>query len=139
MLFVNGSHVRAHARGVSVLYDQQARSVEGRRSRISGLQRIRTERPSEQEVKDVKAYLLGSQLLRFTTDAGIASELLSVERHKLGFDYLEDYRKGVSAVTPEDVQGAARKYLDPKRMRLIAAGAVDETGKPIPKAPPPKR
>ena len=29
MLFVNGSHVRAHARGVSVLYDQQARSVEG--------------------------------------------------------------------------------------------------------------
>src|SRR5437899_12571340 len=48
MLFVNGSHVRAHARGVSVLYDQQARSVEGRRSRISGLPRICThgEEPS---------------------------------------------------------------------------------------------
>jgi zinc protease len=106
---------------------------------LEELERIRTEKPSAQEVKDAKDYLLGSLLLRFTTDAGIASELLLIERHKLGFDYLEDFRKAVSAVTPEDVQEVAKKYLDPKRMHLIAAGAVDESGKPIPKAPPPKR
>ena len=42
-------------------------------------------------------------------------------------------------LTLEDVQEVAKKYLDPKRMHLIAAGAIDESGKPIPKAPPPKR
>jgi predicted Zn-dependent peptidase len=37
----------------------------------------------------------------------------------------------VAAVTPEDVQAVARKYLDPRRMVLVAAGPVDALGKPL--------
>jgi zinc protease len=103
---------------------------------LEELNRIRDEQPSEQEVNDAKTYLLGNLLLQFTTDAGIAGRLLLIERNHLGFDYLDDYRKGVSAVTPADVQAVARKYLDPARMVLVAAGAIDADGKPIRKAPP---
>ena len=95
--------------------------------------------PSEREVNDAKAYLLGSLLLQFTTDAGIAGQLLYVERHHLGFDYLEKYRAAVAAVTPADVQAVARQYLDPARMVLVAAGPVDARGKPLPTLAPPKR
>ena len=65
--------------------------------------------------------------------------LLPIERYGLGLDYLEDYRKAVAAVTPQDVQAMARKYIDPKRMVLVAAGALDKAGKPIQKLPLPKR
>ena len=61
-----------------------------------------------------------------------------LERYGLGFGYLDEYRKAVAAVTPADVQEVARKYIDPEHMVLIAAGAVDAQGKPLPKLPPPK-
>jgi zinc protease len=106
---------------------------------LEELNRIRDEPPTAREVSDAKTYLLGNLLLQFTTDAGIGAQLLMVERNHLGFDYLDDYRKAVAAVTPEDVQAVARKYLDPARMVLVAAGAVDASGRPIHRAPPPKR
>jgi zinc protease len=105
---------------------------------LEELARLRDEKPTAQEVADAKAYLLGNLLLQFTTDAGIAGQLLTIERQQLGFDYLEDYRKAVATVTPEDVQAVARKYLDPKRLVFVAAGALDASGKPISRLPAPK-
>jgi zinc protease len=110
-----------------------------KREFLEELNRIRDEEPSAREVNDAKAYLLGNLLLQFTTDAGIAGQLLSVERHRLGFDYLEKYKAAVAAVTAADVQAVARKYLDPKRMALIAAGPIDAQGQPVPTLAPPKR
>lgn len=105
---------------------------------VEELKRLHDEKPSEEEVADVKAYLLGNLLLQFTTDAGIAAQLLTIERHRLGFDYVDEYRKAVAAVTPEDVRAVARKYLDAKRMIFVAAGALDQSGKPIATLAPPK-
>jgi predicted Zn-dependent peptidase len=39
----------------------------------------------------------------------------------------------VSAVTPQDVQEVAKKYLDPEHMVLVVAGAVDQKGNPLAK------
>jgi len=105
---------------------------------LEELNRIRDEKPKDDEVEDAKKFLLGNLAFHFTTNSQIAGQLLYVERNRLGFDYLEAYRKGVAAVTAEDVQSVAKKYIDPKRMVLVAAGAVDAQGKPVGKAPPPK-
>jgi zinc protease len=102
------------------------------------LNRIRDQKPTAEEVEDAKQYLLGSLPFRFTTNNAIAGQLLAVERFGLGFDYLQQYRKAVAAVTPEDVQAVARKYLDPERLVLVAAGALDANGKPLKKAAPEK-
>jgi zinc protease len=91
------------------------------------------EPPTKQEVEDAKQYLLGSLPFRFTTLSGVASQLLAAERYGLGFDFLETYRKEVSAVTPADVHAAARKHLDPKTLTLVAVGAIDQDGKPLKK------
>jgi zinc protease len=100
---------------------------------LEELNRIRDQKPTAKEVEDAKQYLLGNLPFHFTTDAQIGSQLLYVERNQLGFGYIDDYKKAVSAVTPEDVQEVARKYLDPKRMVLVVTGAVDAKGKPLSK------
>jgi zinc protease len=100
---------------------------------LEELQRIRDTQPKKEEVEDAKQYLLGSLPFHFTTNGAIAGQLLAIERYKLGFDYLDHYRKAVAAVTPEDVQGVAKKYLDPEHMVLVAAGAVDKGGQPLKK------
>ncbi len=105
---------------------------------LEELNRIRDEKPTAEEVDDAKKFLFGNQPFGYTTDSGIAAQLLNIEQFHLGFDYPEDFRKAVSAVTPEDVQAVAKKYLDPKHMFLVAAGKVDKEGKPIGQAPAPK-
>jgi zinc protease len=96
---------------------------------LEELNRIRDEPPSKQEVDDAKQFLIGNLLFKFTTIDKIASQLLFIDRHHLGSHYIEDYLKAVAAVTPEDVQAVARKYIDPEKMILVAAGAIDSNGK----------
>jgi zinc protease len=98
---------------------------------LKEINRIRTEAPTESEVADAKTYLLGSLPFHFTTGGGIAGELLQIERFGLGFDYLDTFRRQVSAVTAADVQAVAKKHLHPERMALIAAGPVSPDGKPL--------
>jgi zinc protease len=92
------------------------------------LNRIRSEPPKPQEVEDVKKYLVGQLPFEFATNQQVAARLISIERFHLGFDYLNDFRRAVEAVTPDDVQQVAKKYLDPDHMVLVVAGAVDEQG-----------
>src|SRR5262249_5103839 len=106
---------------------------------LEELNRIRDKEATKEEVDDAKLYLVHSLPLRFTTNAGIALQLLYIERNHLGFDFIADYVKGVEAVTPGDVRAVAAKYIDPERMILVAAGAVDADGKPLTKIPAPKQ
>jgi zinc protease len=105
---------------------------------LEELNRIRDSKATDEEVEDAKKYLLGNLPFNFTTISQVAAQLLNVERYRLGFGYLDDYRKAVGAVTPEDVQAVAKKYIDPKKMILVAAGAIDAKGKPLNKLPVPK-
>jgi zinc protease len=100
---------------------------------LEELNRIRDTKPTAEEVADAKTYLVGSRLLHFATGGGIAGQLASIERYGLGLGYLDDFRKSVDAVTPEDVQAAAKKHIHPARMVLVAAGAVDKEGRPLKK------
>jgi zinc protease len=109
---------------------------------LKELRRIREEPPAAEEVEDVKKYLLGSLPFRLGTCESVAEQLLGIERHGLGFRYLDDYRRVVSAVTPTEVQTVAEKHLHPDRLALVAAGAVDAQGKPTggaATAPPPEK
>lgn len=98
---------------------------------LEEIERIRAEKVSPTELTDAKNYLTGSQLLQFGTNGGIAGQLVSVERYGLGFGYLRDFQKAVDAVTADDVQAVAKKHLDPSKLVLVAAGAIDQAGKPI--------
>jgi zinc protease len=102
------------------------------------LHRIRDEKPTAQEVEDAKLYLLGSLPFKVSNSPNVAALLLAIERYGLGLNYLDDYRKAVAGVTPSDVQAVAQKHIDPQRMVLVAAGAVDQQGKPLTKVPAPK-
>ncbi len=106
---------------------------------LEELNRIRDEKPTDKEVEDAKQYLLYNLPFRFTTNDRVAGQMLYVERNGLGFDYVEDQIKGIKAVTSADVQAAAKKYLDPAHMVLVAAGPVDAEGKPLQKTPAPKK
>ena len=100
---------------------------------LKEVNKLRNEVPDKEEVEDAKKFLTGSIAFSITTCDQAATMLLAIDRHKLGGDYLNDYRKAIDAVTPEDVRAVAKKYLNPEKLTLIAVGAVDAEGKPLKK------
>jgi zinc protease len=99
---------------------------------VAEIAKMCAEPPTVQEVEDAKKYLLGSLPFKFTTMSAVAGQLLDAERYGLGFDFLETYRKEVAAVTPADVHAVAKKHLHPKALTIVAVGAIDKDGKPLP-------
>ncbi len=97
------------------------------------IDRIRAEKPTAREVQEAKDFLLGTLAFHLETNKDLAEQLVLIERHKLGLDYLETFRRLVAAVTPEEVHEVARKHLHPERMVLVAAGPVNESGEPLKK------
>jgi zinc protease len=53
---------------------------------------------------------------------GVANALLNIERHQLGLDYYLRYQGLVNEVMAEDVLTASRKYIDPDKLVIAAAG-----------------
>jgi zinc protease len=106
---------------------------------LEEIARLRQEKPSKQEVEDAKNYLVNSLPLQLTTSGNVATQLLYIERYGLGLNFLDEYRRAIQSVTPEEVHDVAGKYLDPKRMVLVAAGAMSPDGKPLEQITPPKK
>lgn len=106
-----------------------------RKGMIAEIERIRTEKPTEQEVADAKGYLLGTLPFRLVTSSDLAGQLLYIERYGLGLDYLERFRREINAVTAEEILAVAKKHIHPDRMVLVAAGPVDAKGRPLKKEP----
>ena len=89
---------------------------------LKEMERIRTEQVTDKELGDARAYLTGSFPLRIDSNRKIAAFLTSVEFYGLGLDYVDNYRKFIEAVTKDDIQRVARKYLNTKNYVLVVVG-----------------
>jgi zinc protease len=89
---------------------------------LGEIARMRDEPVSDQELEDSQDYLTGTLPLRLETNEGIASTLLDMELFQLGDDYVIRYPSLIRSVTKEQIQAAARKYLDPERYAVAIVG-----------------
>ena len=86
---------------------------------LKQIEKIREEKVSDEELSGAKDYLTGSFPRRLDTSRKIADFLATVEFYNLGLDYTEKYASFINAVTKEDVQRVAGKYLDAENFVLI--------------------
>ena len=75
-----------------------------------------------QELADVQSNYIGRLPLSLESNSGVASALLTMERHQLGLDYLQGYEKMIREVTADSILDASRQYLDPDRLAISTAG-----------------
>jgi len=75
------------------------------------VQRLCDEPVPAAELEDSKRYLTGSLPLHLETNDGVAGTLVDLEWQELGLDYLLDYVARIDALTVEEVQAVAQKYL----------------------------
>jgi zinc protease len=93
---------------------------------LKEIRRIQTEPVSDKELADAKAYFTGSFPLKMDTYAKIAGILTSIEIYNLGLDYPQKYPALINAVTGEDVQRVARKYLHPDSLVIVVVANLEK-------------
>jgi zinc protease len=86
------------------------------------LSRIRSEPVSEKEIADAKSYLTGVFPIRLETQEGLVDQLVQIKMFGLPENYLEIYRNHIQAVTIEQVQEVANKYVRPDEAALVIVG-----------------
>jgi zinc protease len=84
--------------------------------------RLRRERVGDTELADAKAYMTGSFPLTIETANDIATQVLNVVFYDLPADDLQTFRQRVNAVTVDDVERAATRYVRPDRLSIVVVG-----------------
>jgi zinc protease len=86
------------------------------------LGRIRSEAISEKELADAKSYLTGVFPIRLETQEGLIDQLVQIKMFGLPDNYLDTYRSQIQAVTREQIQAVAVKYVKPDEAAIVIVG-----------------
>jgi zinc protease len=92
------------------------------REMLAEINRMRNEKVSGEELRGAKNYLNGIFSLALSTQGGVADRIVEAHMLGLGGDYLQRYRARVEAVTAEQVQEVARKYMTGDRATIVVVG-----------------
>jgi zinc protease len=92
------------------------------RDMLAEITRMRDEPVPIEEFKDAQRSLTASFALSLENPAGLLNLYIVRQLYKFPVDYWDRYTDRIAAVTPGQVQAAARKYLDPKRLQIVAVG-----------------
>jgi zinc protease len=86
------------------------------------LSRMAGEGMTAAELADSRRYLIGSMPRVLETNMGIATFLHNAEFYGLGLDFDQRIPELLGAVSLDDVNAAARGFLDPSRATIVVAG-----------------
>ena len=114
---VNRDHSSALMIGTSTRADRAGETLTVIRDVIA---RMASEGPTEQELADAKAYVIGSYAINnLDSSAAIAGTLVQLQMDDLGIDYIERRGELIGAVTLEEVKAAARDLLSAEPAIMI--------------------
>lgn len=88
--------------------------------------RLQNEPPTKEELKGIQNYESGIYVLQNSSPGGIIGQLNFLDIHELPESFLVDQVKNINAITPEDVQAMAKKYINPENMTLIVVGDKEQ-------------
>lgn len=78
--------------------------------------------PSEEQLANAKANILGSMALATADNSDIIGQLGAIGFYDLPLDYLQQFNRQVKAVTVADIQQAFRRALDPDQLAIVSIG-----------------
>jgi len=89
---------------------------------LEEVRQLREIQVSDQELADAKRSMVASFALSLESPAQLLSLSLTQWRYKLPANYWDKYAERIMAVTKEEIQNAARKYLAQDRMQIVVVG-----------------
>src|SRR5215216_2917470 len=86
------------------------------------LNRLRNDLVLAEELDNAKRAIIGSFALSLEQPASLLQNIITQKLYNLPADYWDTYPQKVSAITAQDVQKAAQKYIDLGHLQVVAVG-----------------
>jgi predicted Zn-dependent peptidase len=86
------------------------------------LRRIRDEKVTFEELEESKRAIIASFALSLEQPARMLGFAITSKQYGLPADYWDSYPAKIAALTADDVQRVAHKYLNPDALQLVAVG-----------------
>ena len=99
------------------------------------INRVRTTKVTPEELETAKNSAIEVFPRFFATAQQVAGTFAQDEYTKRPIDYWDEYRNRTKAVTADDVQRVAQKYLQPDKIVVLVVGNVDDITKGNPDKP----
>ena len=92
---------------------------------LDEIRQMREIRVPDQEFLDNKRAIVAGFALELESPQAVLVDHITRYRYGLPIDYWDKYPERIMAVTQQDVLAAAKKYLDPSRLQIVAVGNAD--------------
>ena len=86
------------------------------------LNRLRDEKVPAEELENAKRAIVGSFALSLEQPASLLQNIITQKLYNLPADYWDTYPQKVAAITADDVQRVAQKYIDLGHLQVVAVG-----------------
>lgn len=83
------------------------------------------------ELEAKKTTITGSYKVGLATTRGLAAQILSNAEREQPNEYLDQFTTVINDLTLEQVNSVIKEYIDIDKLVFVAAGSVDEEGKPL--------
>jgi zinc protease len=106
---------------------------------LDQIREIQQQPVSDTELDSAKKAIIGSFPLRLDRQSQIVSFMLQIEIFGLGTDFAEQFPKLIGAVTKDDVQKVAQKYMNPGALLVVAVADQHAAKLSVASFEPPKQ
>ncbi len=86
------------------------------------LKRMRDEKVGAEELENAKRAIVGSFALSLEQPQSLLQNIITQKLYNLPADYWDTYPQKVAAITADDVQRVAQKYIDLGHLQVVAVG-----------------
>lgn len=101
---------------------------------FSEIDRLQSEAPAADELKGIKDNMIGAYMMQGSTRGGVISLLRGINLHGLPENFITDYVRNVSAVTPADVVRVMKQHIRDDDFTIVIVGdrkVIEEQVKPF--------
>lgn len=84
------------------------------------------EKVTDEELQSTKNYITGGFARAMESPQTIASFALNTARYNLPKDYYKNYLKNLNAVTADEIQTVAKKYIKPNNAYVLVVGNAEQ-------------
>ncbi len=102
---------------------------------LQQIQRLQTQPVTEQELSRIKAQVIAGRVYQKDSITNQANEIGSLEAVGLSWREGDESIKKISAITPAQIQAAAKEFLTPQRLTIGTLKPLPLTGKEPPAQP----
>ena len=97
-------------------------TVPATKATLDEVRRLRTDPPTEDELRSAKDQLLNSFIFRYDKPEKVLNEQVTLAIYGYPADFLDRYRTGIERVTAADVSRVAQKYVQPDKLAIVVVG-----------------